>query len=206
MGLDVYFYNRKKKDLNKENGKGIKILQELITSTPVDVEEHSHLISLLDRLFSLADSRDDTYTYILSKAIEEYLNSNEPCLSSADAVGYFRKFWYLLHFFNYTDDDYANDKPVTKDQLVELKDKAYVVLKEVNKTLKRKGYSYQEEIMPDTKCYMTEAAEEIADNICRKAFEDSADYGKVSDLYTQLTHILRDTDFDTEQIVINADW
>ncbi len=220
MGLDVHFYNRKKiKPEHKEDG--VDVLKE-VSKLSSDTE----LLQALKRLKEYTLLSEERLNECLTKAINQFVErystyyDNDPC-----EVAYFRKFWWVLDFFGYSDSDYANDKPVTKEQLEEAKSIAEKSIKMVLKHFTDKGYEVEHsplEYKGDTifwggvkpeyltfkNAVLTDELESEADSICASIFdcEDSYLFFKVCELYVQFSKILNETDWDNEQIVLNADW
>ena len=220
MGLDVYFYNRKKarskQELDNQN-----VLNEFINSLSNKELEQS-LIRLKEYTLLSEESLDGC----LIKAINQFLDrysiyyTNDPC-----EVAYFRKFWWILDFFGYSDSDYANDKPVTKEQIEEARNLAEKTIKMVMKHFTDKGFEIEHsplkyygdtqrwggvkpEYLTFKNAVLTDELESEADSICASIFdyEDSYLFYKVCELYSQFSKILDETDWDNEKIVLNADW
>lgn len=213
MGLDVYFY-RKPKPVEIKSGR--EILEDTKTSA------NTEWIAELERLKQFADTQGETVENLLVRAIQSFLISHD---DTKEEVGYFRKFWWIIRYFGYTEDDYAQDRSVTKDQLEELHTLSKKTLMMVEKMFTDKGLIIEDSPLnyssfSDSSRYgkqpklsftnsvFTEDMEEEADTVCYSVFEteDSMLYHKVVDLYLSTTEILNSTDWDKQQIVLNADW
>ena len=220
MGLDVFFYNRKKiKPEHQANGADVlKEVSELSSDT--------ELLQALKRLKEYTLLSEEQLNECLIKAINQFVERESDFYDDRhNEVAYFRKFWWVLSFFDYSDDDYANDKTVTKEQLEEAKTIAEKTIKMVMKHFTDKGYEIehspleytgqtvrwggkQPEYLTFKNAILTEEMEEEADSICSSVFdsEDSFLFCKVCELYVQFTRILNETDWENEQIVLNANW
>ena len=220
MGLDVYFYNRKKiKPEHKVDG--IDVLKE-VSELSADTE----LLQALKRLKEYTLLSEERLNECLVKAINQFVERESDFYDDRHCeVAYFRKFWWILNFFEYTDSDYANDKPVSKEQIEEARNLAEKTIKMVMKHFTDKGFEIehspleytgqtsrwggkQPEYLTFKNGILSGELEQEADSICSDIFdcEDSFLFCKVCELYTQFTNILNETDWDYEQIVLNADW
>jgi len=220
MGLDIYFYNRKKtitpNPINTED-----VLNEILTLS----KNNNDLLSIFKQLKEYSILADESLENCLYDAIKNYLDKNMSFVSSRDEVAYFRNFWYIIHFFNYSDEYYGKDKVVTKKQLEDAVTLAKKTLMMVEKHFRENGWIIEQSPLNydinlirdggDKENYLTfengiftEELEQQADAICESVFDsdDSFLFMKVCELYFQFSRILKDTDFDNEQIVINADW
>ena len=220
MGLDVYFYNRKKiKPEHKVEGS--EVLKEVS-----GLSDNKDLLDALKRLKEYTMLSEEHFNECLVKAINQFVERESDFYDDRHCeVAYFRKFWWVLDFFGYTDSDYANDKAVTKEQLEEAKNLAEKTIKMVIKHFTDKGFEIEHsplEYNGDTQRWggvkpkyltfknavLTDELESEADSICESIFdcEDSYLFFKVCELYTQFSNILNETDWNNEQIVLNADW
>lgn len=220
MGLDVHFYNRVKK-YEKPNITDEDILKEF---DKVNIEEP--LLHALKQLKQYTDEEDCSFQTTLYDIISVYLNNYIlDSYNDVNEVAYFRKFWWTLDFFGYSDEDYGKDKPITKEKLEEAKSLAEKTIKMVIKHFTDKGFEVEHSplgytgktarwggINPEYLTFkngvLTDEMEEEADSICSSVFdcEDSYLFTKICELYVQFTEILRDTDFENEVIVMSADW
>jgi hypothetical protein len=220
MGLDVYFYNRKKiKPEHKVDG--VDVLKE-VSELSADTE----LLQALKRLKEYTLLSEERLNECLVKAINQFVERESDFYDDRHCeVAYFRKFWWILNFFEYTDSDYANDKPVSKEQIEEARNLAEKTIKMVMKHFTDKGFEIehspleytgqtsrwggkQPEYLTFKNGILSGELEQEADSICSNTFdcEDSFLFCKVCEMYTQFTQILKETDWDNEQIVLNADW
>lgn len=220
MGLDVHFYNRKKSKSKQELDKQ-DVINEFISSS-----SNTELQQSLMRLKEYTLLSEESFVECLIKAINQFIErystyyDNDPC-----EVAYFRKFWWVLNFFGYADEDYANDKSVTKEQIEEARGLAEKSIQMVLKHFTDKGYEVEHsplEYKGDTlrwggvkpeylsfkNSVLTDELEAEADSICESIFdcEDSYLFFKVCELYVQFTKILNETDWSNEHIVLNANW
>lgn len=220
MGLDVHFYNRKKVKSEQELDKQ-DVINEFISSSS-NTELQQSLMRLKEYTLLSEESLDECLVKAINQFIERYSTfyDNDPC-----EVAYFRKFWWILDFFGYSDEDYANDKPVSKEKLEEAKNIAEKTIKMVIKHFTDKGFEIehtpleytgqtsrwggkQPEYLTFKNGILSGELEEEANSICSDIFdcEDPFLFCKVCEMYTQFTQILNETDWDNEQIVLNADW
>lgn len=207
MGLDVYFYRRTKATEN-----------DVVTDDLLLNVRHSgdKLKAKLNRLNAYAKVHGKSLYECLDEAINDYLNNY--CEGYCNELLYFRKFHYLLDYFKYDDDWYATDMPITKEHCTELRDKAKACLEECEKFYKeRKVYvkSYLTDSMLHDVCNHERSFDDskyvgcTVDEICNKHFPNSwrdTTYDKVGHLYCGMCSILRETDWDRQEIIFNADW
>lgn len=220
MGLDVHFYNRKKVKFEQELDKQ-DVLNEFISSSS-NTELQQSLMRLKEYTLLSEEPLDECLVKAINQFVERYSTyyDKDPC-----EVAYFRKFWWVLDFFGYSNSDYANDKPVTKEQIEEARILAEKSIKMVLKHFTDEGYEIEHsplEYNGDTQRWggvkpeyltfknavLTDGLESEADSICEAIFncEDSYLFSKVCELYTQFSKILNETDWNNEHIVLNADW
>lgn len=218
MGLDIYFYNRKKiKPENKVEGEDV--LKEITSS---DKELLQSLKSLKEYTLLSKENLNEC----LVRAINEFIERESRYYEDKyNEVAYFRKFWWVLHFFGYSDSEYANDKPIEKEQIEEARNLAEKSIKMVIKHFTDKGFVIEHSPLEYTgktarwggvnpayltfkNGILTDDLEEEANKICYSVFDedDSYIFCKVCELYVQFSEILRDTDFNNEVIVMNANW
>ena len=138
MGLDVHFYNRKK--IKPENKVDDSSLINEVSSLSSDLE----VLKVFKKLKEYSLLSEVPLSECLIKAINQFLDHDYGFYADQfNEVAYFRKFWWVLHFFNYTDDYYAEDKPVTKEQLEEAKNIAEKTIKMVIKHFTDKGFELE---------------------------------------------------------------
>lgn len=220
MGLDVHFYNRKK--IKPEN----QINNESLIKETTNLTTNTEILNSLKKLKEYSLLSETPLAECLIKAINLFLEHNYGFYeNNYNEVAYFRKFWWAIDFFNYTDADYGKDKPITKEKLQEAINLAEKTIKMVIKHFTDKGFkienspldykgktarwgSTQPQYLTFKNGILTEELEEEADNICSEIFDskDAFLFTKICELYTQFTEIINTTDFNNEIIVINADW
>lgn len=185
MGLDVYFY--REKNTKEEVSPDWQVTSEL---TP-------ELKQLIKDLKEYSIKNEESFTECLSEAIKDFLY-NHTC-NNRNEILYFRKFWFILTYFNYTDDNYGMDMTITKSHLEDLKIYLENVLAKVDKAYNN---------LPKTKKYNSELCDARLEEVCCKELNssDSDVYEKTKRLYNGICSMLNDTDFDNEHIVLNADW
>ena len=197
------------------------VISEFINSSS-NTELQQSLMRLKEYTLLSEESLDECLVKAINQFVERYSTyyDNDPC-----EVAYFRKFWWILEFFGYSDEDYANDKLVTKEQIEEARVLAEKAIKMVLKNFTDKGYEVEHsplEYKGDTlrwsgvkpeyltfkNAVLTDEIESEADIICASIFdcEDSYLFFKVCELYIQFSKILNETNWDNQQIVLNADW
>ena len=219
MGLDVYFFNRTKEQ-TKETITDADAYDAL-----VEASQNCDIMELLKQLKDYSDKSNNSFRDCLFNAINDYLTCKAPSNScNPEEVAYFRKFWWVIDFFGYSDEDYGKDKPVTKEQLEKAKDFAEKAIKMVIKHFTDKGFEIEHSpfdyvgktarwggdayYLTFKNGVLSDEIEEEADAICSDVFDCEASFifTKVCELYVQFSEILRDTDFTKEVIVMNADW
>lgn len=207
MGLDSYFYKRSKVTLN----------DAVTDNSLINVfNNNDELKEKLNRLNAYANNHNKLFSECLYDAINNYLGNNGE--GYCNELLYFRKFHYLLNYFKYDDDWYANDMPVTKDQCTELRDRAKACLEECEKFYKEhKVYikSYlTDSMLSNTRNYErsfddSEYVGYMVNEICNKHFPNGwkdTTYDKVGHLYNGMNKILNELDWDHEELIFNADW
>lgn len=211
MGLDAYFYRKPKQT---------KVIEPITSDMLVDAFHSERLKDALTVLQKWADANDYTLEQALYQAIDNF--NNDKCdggWDSKDEVLYFRKFHYLLDYFEYGDDEYSKDMTVTKEQCEELYARAEKCLRDVDKYLaKQNGCSATHDcesgvllnytVLGDMK--ETKLIHKHINEITNKAFPCSgcndSYIDHISRLFTGMRNILQNTDWETEEIVFNADW
>lgn len=191
MGLDVYFYCKK---INQHIDEDWNITKE-------DITELNDLLKEL-KIYSL--NNELKFSDCLKNAIKDYLYHNNS--DEMNEVMYFRKFWFILEYFNYTDEDYGTNKLITKEQLENLKSYLEKVLNNVETNYTE---NYPKLISSnDSSKDLVNKVFEMKDELCAKEL-NSSDYGvfdKTQRLYKGVCSLLQNTDFDSEQVFLNADW
>ena len=190
MGLDAYFYREDK--TNKE----YSIPSINITDLANDDENFK---DVLTRLAKLADRYGYSFEEILLKAISEYVNNND--YDDRDSLMQFRNFHFLNDYFKYDDSWYDKDKIITKDQCVELRDKAKACIEACDNMF----YN----LRCKTNCEISFDCDAI-NRLCKEYFptdyQDVNLYNKIKTLYLGMNQLIKETNWDDEVIVYNADW
>lgn len=208
MGLDAYFYRH------------TKVTESDVVTDDLFInafQASDELKVKLNKLSAYAKAHNKFLYECLSEAITAYLGSNGEGYNNE--ILYFRKFHFLLDYFDYDDEWYAKDMTITKAQCAELRDKAKVCLEECEKFYKEHEIyvrSYlTDSMLADTRNYErsfddSEYIGNTVNEICYKHFpcswKDTAMYDKVGHLYTGMNSILEETDWDKQTIIFNADW
>lgn len=216
MGLDVYFDRRAKKsqaDVERQTSYVVEFLSKL-SQMECCVED---ITCLLLQLKDYADSSGSTFDYEFKRAIESYLRGS--CYSkSREEVAYFRKFYFLRSYFDYTQDMYGEDLVITRNQIEDLFYRAEAAIKSTVSYFNKRGYYVQRSVLDDkfdlSGGYlqirgheMDSADYEEADSLCAKFFDEEENlFINVCTLYQRTSEILQDTDFDMDEIVMTADW
>lgn len=211
MGLDAFFYRHtKSKECDNIDGKEWLDLFS-------DCDE---LKDLIVKLKIIARKEGSSLGKILCDALNEYVNHNgEGNQRFCNSILDFRKFYFLNEYFHYNDDWYDKDMVITKDQCIELRDKAKACIDEIEKVSKEKGvvicsYNY------GANAYFTQSTEKVAfatnvtfvDDIIYKHFPCEYKpkgidlYSKILNLYRGMNEIISETDWDNEEIIYTADW
>lgn len=207
MGLDAYFYRRTKvteNDIVTDN-----LLLNAFNSS-------DELKAKLNRLSAYAKAHGKFLYECLDEAINDYLNNYGEGYSNE--ILYFRKFHYLLNYFDYDDEWYSRDMPITKEQCIDLRDKAKACLEECEKVYKEhqcyvKSY-LTDKPLNDTRNYERSFSDAFytgyeINEICNRHFPSAwkdAMYDKVGHLYQGMNTILNETDWDKQTVIFNADW
>lgn len=146
-------------------------------------------------------------------------------VEDGEEVAYFRKFWWIVNYFDYRDEDYDKDVEATKSQIEDLVSVSRKIILMVEKNFTDKGFEVEHSPLEyqgntarwggDRSTYLTfknslftdEMIDE-ADQICASALnsEDAFLFYKVCDMFIEFNKILETTDWDKQKIYINADW
>ena len=218
MGLDIYFVKREKKfegDILSDKAEMTSLLSTLLANANDDSDKNE-VFRLLQQLQTYANRLDHSFEYELKRALESYLRGHDN--STSEEIAYFRKFYFLRTYFDYNDAWYGEDKVVSKEQIGSLLSISEKAIKEVIKYFTNKGYtiisSPLEKVYDFCNGYlqirnykMTDEDYKAADLICDKWFGKEVDLFKnVCILCMKCKEILRDVDFDKEELMMNADW
>ena len=133
---------------------------------------------ILTRLVKLADRYGYSFEEMFLKAISEYVNNND-----------------------YDDSWYDKDKIITKDQCVELRDKAKACIEACDNLF----YN----LRCKANCEISFDCDDI-NKLCKEYFptdyKDVNLYNKIKTLYLGMNQLIKETNWDDEVIVYNADW
>ena len=207
MGLDAYFFRHTKvKESDKINQTALSDL----------IKSNSKLSELFDRLSAIATHKGVHLEDALREAFKLYLDNNGE--GHLDEILYFRKFHFLNYYFNYNDDWYAKDKIVTKEQCIELRDRAKACLDECEKIYSNSDccvVNYLGKSSLDSTRNYEQSFDDTSEvgnsinEICNKYFPckwNNSTYDKVGHLYNGMCSIIDETDWENEDIIYNADW
>lgn len=207
MGLDAYFYKRP-----KVIGQSSIVTAEMLS----DAFESQRLKDALMKLQRWATDNDYTFERALYQAVDHF---NEYCNYSRCEVLYFRKFHYLLDFFDYGDEEYGEDIVVTREQCEELLKRAEKCLRDVDIYLKQcdgilPDYDDESGVLIDYTVNTNKEAENLIHSHVNKltnlafpcTYCDDSYLHHISRLFTGMLDILNSTDWETYDIVFNADW
>lgn len=211
MGLNAYFY-KKPKVVEQSEQVTAEILSEAF--------ESKRLKDALTKLQRWATENNHTFEQALYQAVDHF---NGRCNGWYDdsrcEVLYFRRFHYLLSFFNYGDEISGKDIVVTREQCEELLKRAEKCLRDVDRYLKKR-----EGVLPkhdsesgvllnytlNTDLKTEKRISSHVNKLTNLAFpctswEDSY-IDHILRLFVGMRDILNDTDWDNYDIVFNADW
>jgi len=217
MGLDVYF-TRKSNHRHVEKSFE-EVAAELHSSANQDLK------TALEDLYHYAGQ---DFEVCLTDIITSYLRKNSGVHRSSkdgDEMAYFRKFWWIVYHFNYSDEDYGKDVEITKSQIEELVELSKKLILMVEKHFTDKGFEIdvspleydgksirwggrRSDYLTFKNGLVTDALISEADDICSEALDSNDDFlfYKVCEMYIQFAEILATTDFNEEKIYISADW
>ena len=219
MGLDVYFY---RKPINNHIEKQFSdVLSDLYNSN------NDSLKNMTEALYSYAADNHISFESCLTEIIRSFLLrvSYPSSVEDGEEVAYFRKFWWIVNYFDYRDEDYDKDVEATKSQIEDLVSISRKIILMVEKNFTDKGLEIEHSPLEyqgstarwggDRSKYLTfknslftdEMIDE-ADQICASALnsEDAFLFYKVCDMFIEFNKILETTDWDKQKIYINADW
>lgn len=145
--------------------------------------------------------------FIRKKIIDDEMLTEE--------VAYFRKFWWLIHHFDYKEEYCSQDIEITKEQIEELVVLSKKIIFMVEKHFKDVGWEIERSpINCNTSGIsfknglVTDKLIEEADDICAEAIDSFDDFlfYKVCEIYTQFKRILETTEWNYQKIYMSADW
>lgn len=219
MGLDVYFY-RKPIDNHIEK-RFSDVMFDLFNSS------NDSLKNMIEELYSYTTDNHIPFESCLTEIIRSFLLrvSYPSSLEDGEEVAYFRKFWWVVNYFDYRDEDYSKDVEATKSQIEELVSISKKIILMVEKNFIDKGFEVEHSPLEyhgstsrwsgDRSTYLTfknslftdEMIDE-ADQICASALnsEDAFLFYKVCDMFIEFSKILETTDWSKQKIYIKADW
>lgn len=196
MGLDAYVYidhsEERRAELraeidNVDISKTLKSVESLLTA---GTETSKRLAYTFDKFIEhFGDEAAGELKNVLRETMHDEGVEVEPESINMEEAMYFRAFWFLNKYFNYTDEWYAKDMPVTKKQIEELKslcNKAKAKLREAK--------------IKDT--YSDEASSLVGEVF---SYDRILPY-HVDELHELCVTLLKDVDWDTEHVYYNADW
>ena len=207
MGLDSYFYRHTK----------VKECDNVLASDMVDIfNSNQKLQKLLMKLKAHCRQHNESLSDALADSVKDYLNHNGEGYD--DEILYFRKLHFLNDYFNYDDSWYAKDMVITKEQCIDLRDRAKRCLDECEELYRKSGiyvriYSAAEPLH-STRNYERSFDDDTdigkaVNEICKEHFPsewNSSCYDKIGHLYQGMNAIIEDTDWENESIIYNADW
>lgn len=219
MGLDVYFY-RKPIDNHIEK-RFSDVMFDLFNSS------NDSLKNMIEELYSYTTDNHIPFESCLTEIIRSFLLrvSYPSSLEDGEEVAYFRKFWWVVNYFDYRDEDYSKDVEATKSQIEELVSISKKTILMVEKNFIDKGFEVESSPLEyqgstsrwggDRSKYLTfknslftdEMIDE-ADRICESALDskDAFLFYKVCDMFIDFSKILETTDWSKQKIYIKADW
>lgn len=211
MGLDAYFYIKPKVE---ETPKPVSL--DLLKSVFSESERLRHALT---ELYEFTENKECfSFESALCEAIESFTQSHIGSESLCNEILYFRKFHYLLSYFNYGDDEYGKDMEITKEQCEELLNQAKCCLKAVDKYVSKQPCSVsRDDDGVLLNYFVTTQNNKIktridvhVNNIANKWFPcnvwNDSYIDHVSRLFTGMKSILKTVDWGTESLVFNADW
>lgn len=210
MGLDSYFYRHTK----------VKECDDVLAADMVDIfNSNKKLQKLLMKLKAHCRHKDVPMSDALADSVKDYLNRNGEGYD--DEILYFRKLHFLNDYFNYDDSWYAKDMTITKEQCIDLRDRAKRCLDECEEVYKKSDLYTRvyrvyrvDEPLRSTRNYERSFDDDTdigkaVNEICKKHFpskySDSC-YDKIGHLYQGMNSIIEGTDWENESIIYNADW
>lgn len=196
MGLDSHFFICSKELETKDIS---------VSDISTLVENNHELQNSISKLNAIAKDKNVSLDNLLNNIITNYIQNYKP---NRELIAHFRNFNYLNDFFNYTDALYNRDKTVTKEQCIELRDKAKKCLDEINLVCSNNHWMFYWDSVH--KCYKDVYSDKELNlnTIINKYFtvyKDQDLINKVKELYNILTIIIEDVKWDSEFVVYNAD-
>lgn len=219
MGLDVYFY---RKPINNHIERQFSdVVSDLCNSSSESLK------NMIEALYSYTVDNHIQFESCLTEIIRSFLLrvSYPSSVEDGEEVAYFRKFWWIVNYFDYKDEDYSKDVEATKSQIEDLVSTSKKIILMVEKHFTDKGFEVERSPLEyqgstsrwcgDRSTYLTfknslftdEMIDE-ADHICESALgsEDAFLFYKICDMFIEFNKILETTDWDKQKIYIKADW
>lgn len=206
MGLDSYFYRHTK----------LKESDRVSDSEWSNLFSDNDLQNIIAKLNTISKECEVSLGETLKDILKGYLDNNVGEGHCSDIL-YFRKFHFLNDYFNYTDEWYNKDKIITKEQCIDLRDRAKKCLDEIDKfcsenniTICNYDYNSKKYIVRYNNCDY--GFESFINDIIYKHFptecklNDIDLYSKVIHLYSGMSDIISNTNWENEDIVYNSDW
>lgn len=219
MGLDVYFY---RKPINNHIEKQFSaVMHDLYNSS------NDSLKNMIEELYSYTVDNHIPFESCLTEIIRSFLLrvSYPSSVEDGEEVAYFRKFWWIVNYFDYKDEDYSKDVEATKSQIEDLVSISKKIILMVEKNFTDKGFEVKRSPLEyqgstsrwsgDRSTYLTfknslftDEMMDEADQICASALdsEDAFLFYKVCDMFIEFNKILETTDWNKQKIYIKADW
>lgn len=197
MGLDSHFFICSKEFETEDIS---------VSDISTLIENNRELQNSLSKLNAIAKDKNVSLDCLLNNIITNYIQNYKP---NRELIAHFRNFNYLNDFFNYTDAWYNRDKNVTKEQCIELRDKAKKCLYEINLVCNNNHWMFYWDSVH--KCYKDVYSDKELNlntiiNKYLTVYKDQDLINKIKELYNILTIIIEDVKWDSEFVVYNADW
>lgn len=215
MGLDAYVYidhsekRRAKLKAEIDNVDISKTLKSVESLLMAGTETSKRLAYAFDKFIEhFGDKAAGELKNVLRDTMHDEYVEVEPESIHMEEVMYFRAFWFLNKYFNYTDEWYAKDMPVTKKQIEELKSLCDRARAELMKAKIRDIYSDEELSLEELmKAKIKDTYNDKARSLLCEVFSyDEIAPCDVSKLHELCVTLLKDVDWDTERVYYNADW
>lgn len=208
MGLESYFYRHTK----------LKESDRISGNEWSNLFNDNDLQDIITKLNTTSKERGVSLCETLKDILKGYLNNNVEDGHYNDIL-YLRKFYFLNNYFNYTDEWYGKDKIITKEQCIELRDRAKECIDEIDKVCCEKNitiHDYDYTVSKYSVMYNSNSDnygyESFIDDIIYKRFPvnykcSNIDlYSKVLHLYHGMNSIISETNWENKDIIYNADW
>lgn len=148
--------------------------------------------SNLTKLNSIASYKGITLDCLLNNIIENYISNYNESLCVAEE--YISNFHFLNDFFDYTDDDYGQDKTITKKMC-----ESFITKAENYFSANRDHYNNSNKFLTD------DNQRPIINCFFPSEYKDSS-HDKVVRVYKCLKRFLDKIDWNTQKIVYSAEW